>query len=82
MTSGATAPLRLVTFGDLEGNVWGAAIDAGEPAIVFGAATASEAAAGTANIHFLDDGDRWSLPVRALTWWCPRAVDRTRGRCR
>jgi hypothetical protein len=57
----AATPLRLVAFGDLEGTVWGAAVDASEPAIVFGTAAASEAAAGAEHIQFLIEGDRWHL---------------------
>ncbi|MGH2866507.1 MAG: hypothetical protein ACRDNK_02920, partial [Solirubrobacteraceae bacterium] len=48
-------------FGDLVGTVWGAAMDAGEPAIVFGTSAASEAVAGPEHVHFLVEGDRWHL---------------------
>ena len=61
MSAVAAAPLRLVAFGDLEGTVWGAAMDASEPAIVFGTAAASEAIAGAEHIQFLVEGDRWHL---------------------
>jgi hypothetical protein len=61
MSAVAAAPLRLVAFGDLEGTVWGAAVDASEPAIVFGTAAASEAVAGAEHIQFLVEGDRWHL---------------------
>lgn len=61
MSAVAAPPLRLVAFGDLEGTIWGAAVDAGEPAIVFGTAAASEAVAGAEQIQFLVEGDRWHL---------------------
>ncbi len=61
MSAVAAAPLRLVAFGDLEGTVWGAAVDVSEPAIVFGTAAASEAVAGAEHIRFLVEGDRWHL---------------------
>ncbi|MGB9185061.1 MAG: hypothetical protein WCB67_13450 [Solirubrobacteraceae bacterium] len=57
----AATPLRLVAFGDLQGMVWGAAVDAGEPAIVFGTPVASEAVAGAEHIQFRVEGDRWHL---------------------
>ncbi|MGI9185558.1 MAG: hypothetical protein ACR2GZ_11470 [Solirubrobacteraceae bacterium] len=50
-----------MAFGDLEGTVWGAAMDASERAIVFGTSAASEAVAGAEHIQFLVDGDRWHL---------------------
>jgi hypothetical protein len=61
MSAVAAPPLRLVAFGDLEGTIWGAAVDASEPAIVFGTAAASEAVAGAEHIRFLVEGDRWHL---------------------
>lgn len=49
MTVTADAPLRVVAFGDLDGTVWGAMLDAGEPAIAFGISAADGPATGGAD---------------------------------
>lgn len=61
MSAGQPGSLRLVAFGDLEGNVWGAALEGDEPAIVFGADTASEAAAGHGRVRFATEANRWRV---------------------
>ncbi|HEY5189559.1 MAG TPA: hypothetical protein VII87_11030 [Solirubrobacteraceae bacterium] len=61
MNSAAAVPLRLVAFGDLEGSVWGAAVAAPEPAIVFGADAASESMAGRTQVQFVAEHDSWHL---------------------
>jgi hypothetical protein len=61
MSAVAAAPLRLVAFGDLEGSVWGAAMDGAEPTIVFGAGAASESAAGADHVALAAEGDHWHL---------------------
>jgi len=61
MSTTAVPALRLVSFGDLEGRVWGGLLDAGSgPAIVFGGAD-GEHAAGPGTIVLSADGGSWRL---------------------
>lgn len=61
MTATTVATLRLVSFGDLEGRVWGGVLDAGSgPALVFGGAD-GEHAAGPGAILLSAEGDDWRL---------------------
>ncbi len=53
----AATPLRVVTFGDLEGTVWGAAFDAGEPVIAFGTPYGSRAGA----VRLTPESSGWRL---------------------
>jgi hypothetical protein len=55
MSSAAGPGLRVVTFGDLEGRVWGAAFDAGRPTVLAGTG-GGQPAAGPATITVSDDG--------------------------
>lgn len=61
MTAGARSQLRVVSFGDLDGQVWGSAIDAGQPAIVFGTSEGSRSAVGAAAIALTENPPGWSL---------------------
>ena len=61
MTATAPSPLRVVSFGDLEGHIWGTAIDAGEPAIVFTTPDGTGRASGIEAVRLLVDGRSWRL---------------------
>ncbi|MDQ6836538.1 MAG: hypothetical protein M3016_10170 [Actinomycetota bacterium] len=60
MSAGHQGPLRLVCFGDADGQVWGSAIDAGEPAIVICTPAGSACAAG-ARVQIRDQADGWEV---------------------
>lgn len=61
MSPTTVPPLRLVSFGDLEGRVWGGLLDAGSgPAVVFGGAD-GEHAAGPGTLGLSADGGTWRL---------------------
>lgn len=61
MTATAPSPLRVVSFGDLEGHIWGTAIDAGEPAIVFTTPDGTGRAWGNEAVRLRVDGRCWRL---------------------
>lgn len=75
MTAGARLPLRVVSFGDLEGRVWGAAIDAGQPAIVFGTPDGSGSAVGTAEVELTDNSTGWSVAGDGFELHIAPAID-------
>lgn len=61
MSMTAAPALRLVSFGDLEGRVWGGLLDAGSgPAVVFGGAD-GEHAAGPGTLDLSAEGGAWRL---------------------
>jgi len=59
----ATIPseLRTVAFGGVDGRLWGGALDAGTPALVFGADGNTGSAAGAPAIAWSRDGAGWRL---------------------
>jgi hypothetical protein len=58
MTASSESGLRIVSFGDLGGGVWGTAVDAGQPAVVFGDGSAT----GAGEAVELSAGDgHWEL---------------------
>jgi hypothetical protein len=59
--SGREPALRIVAFADPEARVWGTAVDAGERAIVFGAAGATGSAAGHEAVGFVARDGEWLL---------------------
>jgi hypothetical protein len=59
--SGPEPALRIVAFADPEARVWGTAVDAGERAIVFGAAAATGSAAGHEAVGFVARDGEWLL---------------------
>jgi len=61
VTATAPSPFRIVAFGDLEGHIWGTAIDAGDPAIVFTTPDGTGSASGTEAVRLLVDGPGWRL---------------------
>ncbi len=69
MTATAPPGLRVVSFGDLEGDVWGAAVDAGHPAIAFatpdGPGSASELSITGDDGPWRLSGEGVELSVRA-----------------
>ena len=80
MSTVAAAPLRLVAFGDVEGSVWGAAMDAGEPAIVFGAASGERSRAGARAQLASVEGDRWHLTRTGFDLWSAHPAARAATR--
>lgn len=75
MTAGARSPLRVVSFGDLEGRVWGAAIDAGEPAIIFETPDGNGSAVGTAAVALEENPAGWSVAGDGFELHIAPAVD-------
>jgi hypothetical protein len=61
MTVAAARSFRTVAFGDVDGRLWGAAVDAGAAGMVFGSADASASAAGQAGLAWDTDGRGWRL---------------------
>jgi hypothetical protein len=61
MTTGAQARLRSLSFGDVEGGVWGAALHAGVPGIVFGAGGQIGSAAGDDALSWTAEDLGWRL---------------------
>lgn len=61
MTAEAPTRLRSLSFGDVDGGVWGAALHAGVPGIVFGAAAGVGSAAGEDAVDWAPDGRGWRL---------------------
>jgi hypothetical protein len=62
--------LRVLSFGDLSGQVWGAAIDAPDPAIVLRTPEGAVSAAGPGAITFGDDGDSWRVRGEGVELLC------------
>jgi hypothetical protein len=61
MSATAAATLRVVSFGDLDGRVWGGVLDTGAgPAVVFGGADGEHCAA-PGGVALAVDGDSWRL---------------------
>jgi hypothetical protein len=68
MTAAANSKLRIVSFAALDGSVWGAALDAGRPAVAFGTPDAAGGAADAVRFEQRDgewelSGDDWHLLV-------------------
>jgi hypothetical protein len=61
MTAASESGLRIVSFGDLGGGAWGAAVDAGQPAAVFGAGSATGSAGGTEALALTRRDGEWEL---------------------
>jgi len=61
MTATEAMPFRTVAFGDLDGGLWGAAVDAGPVGAVFGTADASYCVAGPERLRWTTDGRGWRL---------------------
>jgi len=62
-----TSPrLRTISFGDLDGAVWGAALDAGGPSIVFATPDGTGAAAGPDAVRWSEADGGWTLAGRGF----------------
>ncbi len=61
MTTGTDTHIQALSFGDLEGRLWGAAIDAGEPLLVVGVAGETVTAVGAQDVSWTRDGRGWRL---------------------
>jgi hypothetical protein len=61
MTALAQAPFRVVSFGDLAGEVWGTVVEAGEAAIVFGMPEGTSSAFGADAVRLTPNGTSWRL---------------------
>jgi hypothetical protein len=61
MTSDVTSRFRAFAFGDVEGKLWGGALDVGTPALVFGAAGGTGCASGPAAVDWSPEGRGWRL---------------------
>jgi hypothetical protein len=60
MNAAAATHFKALSFGDLDGGVWGGALDAGGPACVFGSGGATVVASGPA-VRWSRDGRGWKL---------------------
>jgi hypothetical protein len=61
MRSRVTSSFRALAFGDVEGRFWGGALDAGIPALVFGAPGGTGSASGQTALDWSDEGRGWRL---------------------
>jgi hypothetical protein len=61
MTPIAVPSFRALAFGDVEGKLWGAALDAGVPALVFGGPGATGSASGSTELDWSQEGAGWKL---------------------
>jgi hypothetical protein len=61
MTDAPPPQLRVLAFGDLEGDIWGCAVDAGDPAIVFATPDGNGSATGAGTISLDDDQSAWTV---------------------
>jgi hypothetical protein len=61
MTAAAPPRLRTVAFGEADGSLWGGALDAGTPALVFGAGGVGVSVAGSEAIAWSQDYLGWRL---------------------
>jgi hypothetical protein len=61
MTDAPPSELRILAFGDLDGDVWGCAVDAGERAIVFATPDGNGSATGAGTISLDDDPSAWTV---------------------
>ncbi|HEY3726891.1 MAG TPA: hypothetical protein VGL51_06935 [Solirubrobacteraceae bacterium] len=66
MTATSESGVRIVSFGDLGGGPWGTAVDAGQPAAVFGAGSATGAAGGADALRFSSRDGEWELAGDSL----------------
>ncbi len=56
-----SAQLRSLSFGEVDGALWGGAIDLDGPALALGAGAATISRAGSQELHWSADGPRWRL---------------------
>ncbi|HXO06748.1 MAG TPA: hypothetical protein VN880_01880 [Solirubrobacteraceae bacterium] len=61
MTDAPPSQLRVLAFGDLDGEIWGCAVDAGDPAIVFTTPDGNGSATGAGTISLNDDRSAWTV---------------------
>jgi hypothetical protein len=82
MTTNGPSTLRVVSFGSLDGNVWGAVLDAGRAAIVFGTPDGAASAAGAESMAITDEGSGLKLAgagFELLVCAAESPADRNRG---
>jgi hypothetical protein len=56
-----SSQLRSLSFGDVDGALWGGAVDIGTPALAVGAGTATGSWAGTGAVRWSANGRGWTL---------------------
>ncbi len=61
MTADLPSSFRILSFGDVEGSLWGTVIDAGETAIAFATPDGAFSASGASAVQLAEDGDGWRL---------------------
>jgi hypothetical protein len=61
MTPIAASSFRAFAFGDLEGKLWGAALEAGTPVLVFGGPDGTGSASGPTAVDWSPEGRGWRL---------------------
>src|SRR5690242_15698220 len=61
MTKTGPAQLRIISFGDLDGDVWGSAIDAPQQAIAFSTPEGRSSAAGAGAFALTEEASGWRL---------------------
>lgn len=66
MTAGATAAFRSVSFGDLDGDLWGAAIDGELRLLALGTPDRRQHRLGRDSIDWTVSGERWTLTADGL----------------
>ena len=61
MSSAAASSFRALAFGDVEGTLWGGALDAGTAALAFGTSDGIGSASGPAAVDWSQEGRGWRL---------------------
>jgi hypothetical protein len=61
MTGSPGTHFKALSFGDLDGQIWGGALDAGIPAFVYGMGDTAHSVCGAGAVHWARDGRGWRL---------------------
>ena len=61
MTGPPATHFKALSFGDLDGQIWGGALDAGIPAVVYGIGETAHSVCGAGAVRWARDGRGWRL---------------------
>jgi hypothetical protein len=66
MSNATPGPIRLLSFGDAAGEIWGAVVQAGATATLIMTPRAAAAATGAGQVELAADGDAWRLSAAGV----------------
>lgn len=66
MSNSATGPLRLLSFGDAAGQVWGTVVQAGDTATLVVTPQGAAAATGSGQVQIVSESDGWRVAASGL----------------